>query len=691
MARLHIRLLGGFRVERAGRTLPDSVWQRRAAKRLTKLLATDPSHALHREQIIEILWPVADVESARNSFAKALHAARHAVEPDRLPRGGSAYFHVRDGMVALDTEAVRIDADAFERVAESALRLTTIPGYERALSVYAGELLPEDRYEDWCAARRDSLAEIHVVLLLGLAEALERRGLYSEAVDRLRAILQHDATREDVHRRLIRLYSWMGSRGLAIRQFEICRDVLSRQFDLRPDRQTEALYDDVVASRIEPRMASACPQTNAVGSHAATALPNWSTPLVGRAHLLQGLRQQLARAEAGNGGIVLVRGESGVGKTRLVSEFVAQAQRSEAIVIGGGHEGHGSRLPYGSFAVALDSYVAGHSDAERAELAVRCPALTQFVPSLEPATPLALRVDGCCDAPHVLTATVRFLTHLGETRPVVVVLGDLHDAHLSSIELLYDLAEVAPRRTWMIIGTLGSERIESGSEAARVLEAAKRERLFVHVELGPLAKEESDDFVRALLRGGVVGRSLLDRIYALSLGNPLFVEEVVREMRECGACAVVNGRWVLLPTETVRVPASVRALVEMRVASLETDVRRVLALVACAGREISLTNLGRGAASLQPALSRAELLTALDAALDARILEEASDGYTFRHPLVRAAFFDELPHHRRDELSRVLKRCVGNVEPAAIDATARAHPQARTPRRSRSKAVRAAS
>jgi DNA-binding SARP family transcriptional activator len=245
---LRIGLLGGFRVERAGAAVPDSVWQRRAAKTLTKLLATHPSHTLHREQILEILWPDADVESARNRFAKALHAARAALEPERLRRNDSAYLRLRDEMLVLDPEHVLIDADHFQRVAERALRLGS--GYEAALAAYTGELLPEDRYEDWSAPQRDRLAELRILLLLGLAETLAERGAYVQAVEILRTVLQHDPTREDVHRWLIRLYASTGARHLAIRQFEICRDVLQRDLNIPPQRETQALYQDVLAAEI---------------------------------------------------------------------------------------------------------------------------------------------------------------------------------------------------------------------------------------------------------------------------------------------------------------------------------------------------------------------------------------------------------------------------------------------------------
>ncbi len=112
---LRMRLLGGFSVERTdiGRAVSD--WQRSSAKTLTKILAVHPGHALHREQVIDILWPGADAESALNSFGKALHAARRALEPELPRRQDSAYLGLADAVLTLNTDHVVVDMDQFER------------------------------------------------------------------------------------------------------------------------------------------------------------------------------------------------------------------------------------------------------------------------------------------------------------------------------------------------------------------------------------------------------------------------------------------------------------------------------------------------------------------------------------------------------------------------------------------------
>jgi len=247
VAAVRVRLLGGFLVERAESALPDSAWQqRRSAKALIKLLATHPRHALHREQILEILWPDVRTESSLNSFAKALHAARRALEPELRPRDSSAYLHLRDDVLSLDTKHVLVDADLFQQLAESALQRGH-PSFETALAAYPGELLPEDRYKDWSEERRSHLAELYIRLQLKRADSLHQRGESSLAVDHLHAALQQDPVREEAHRRLMLIYASTGMRYKAVRQFQLCQDALKRELDMRPDAKTTALFRSILA------------------------------------------------------------------------------------------------------------------------------------------------------------------------------------------------------------------------------------------------------------------------------------------------------------------------------------------------------------------------------------------------------------------------------------------------------------
>ena len=648
---LHVGLLGGFRVERVGCSQPVTVWQRRTAKTLTKLLATHPRHALHREQILETLWPTVDPASALNSLGKALHAARRALEPELQPRMSSAYLRLTESMLALDPDNVTVDADHFQRLAQSALGRGEVAAYEAALSAYGGELLPEDRYEDWCVERRDVLAGLRLQLLLELATSLEEQGALQASADRLDQVLKGDPTREDVHRRLMVLYRRMGSRDQAIRQFHVCRAVLRRQLGLPPEEATLALYQDVIAEPVAPASRSTPAPEPVAGACERPRDATPGTPCVGREAELAQLRQRLGDAETGRGRLVLLTGEPGVGKTRLAAEFAADAQRRGALVLRGGGGAHGNQLVHGPFAVALEDYVAGRDAADRETLAERHPALAPFVPSLGLSTVVPRVSDRpTADALSFMSGLARLLTELALQRTVVLCIGDLHGLSRRNLELLRYLTQLAVRRRWLIVATSRSEEVRPGSPLSQTIAAATREDLCAQLEVHNLLRADCDRLVAALL-GAAVSDGLAQHVHRHTLGNPLFVEELVGLMRERGELVLQHGAWEAAPAGRPCAPARVRDLVGASIAGLDASVRRVLRLIAAAGpRELSLAQLRGAAAALNPPVSEATLFDVLDRALELRVLEERDGSYGFRHPLVRAALYDDLAAHRRMQL-----------------------------------------
>lgn len=602
-------------MERADLQRPVGGWQRRSAKALTKLLATYPRHALHREQVVEILWPGVDLASALNSFGKALYAARRAFQPDLLPRQSSSYLCLTDSMVALNTDCVTIDADRFQELAETALKKGDIESYEVALAAYGGELLPEDRYEDWCAERRDFFAGLRTRLLVELAEALQKRGSLSASINRLHEVLQHDPTREDVHRRLMVLYAETGSRDQAVRQFQLCEDALQRDLGLAPEKATLGLYGDVVENRIPRRLHVREPEAVTTARARPQRGPEHAR-FVGRTDVLRVLGERLARAEAGKGATVLLGGEAGVGKTRVAAELSAEAANRGATVLSAGSGAHAAGLPYAPFAVALDGHAAGRLDHER---------------------------------------VARVLSDMAERRPVVLVLGDVHDFSRCSLDLLEHLAHLAARRRWLILATVRDEDVEVGSEPWGAVEEMTREGLCQRVRVERLTRSDCDQLVHALLPAGRVDAAVLQHVYAHALGNPLFVEELVGEMLERSELVAAGGCWRASAHTSECVPARVRALVAMRLADVPSSVRRVASLAAVAtGAEIALAELCAAATALDPPLHESELFDALDRALAMRLLEERNGGYAFAHPIVRAALYEDLPTHRRDQLHAAL-------------------------------------
>jgi predicted ATPase len=148
---LAIKLLGGFAAVVDGEPVADSLWRLRKGRELIKMLALATDHRLHREQLMDVLWPQSDPDAAANNLHQVVHAARRAV--------GAESIVLRDELLALDA-GVAVDVDDFERAAAHA-RHTGSPGaYRAALSLYAGELLPENRYDDWAGPQREQLVQL---------------------------------------------------------------------------------------------------------------------------------------------------------------------------------------------------------------------------------------------------------------------------------------------------------------------------------------------------------------------------------------------------------------------------------------------------------------------------------------------------------------------------------------------------
>jgi DNA-binding SARP family transcriptional activator len=648
-----VRVLGGFCVERAGAVVV-SEWQRRSAKTLIKLLATWPGHALHREQVIDILWPGVDGESALNSFGKALHAARRALEPELGRRQDSAYLCLADAMLVLNTGHVVVDADRFEGLAEEALRAGEAGGFEAALAVYGGELLPEDRYESWCAERRGVLAELRVRLLLGLAGVLEGRGAYNDAADRLREVLRADPAREAVHRQLMRLYARMGIPDQAVRQFHVCEAVLRRELDLAPQPETVAVYEGILAGRgLEQQLPGFDRIGGGPGGRGAAAAGGADGRLfVGRERAMGRMSGQLMRRGEGQPGMVVLSGEAGVGKTRLMEEFAVRAREQGAVTLCGGRGGHAGQFACGAFAVALEDYAAGRPAAERAELARLYPALTRFVPSLGTGVPLPAPVpDVRLD---LIPSIVQFLTDLARTGPVLLILGDLDEADAVGLDLIRYLAHLAVRMPLLMVGALRDPDIEAGAGLRQMSEAMTRERLWLRIDLHCLSRRAADQLVHAMLPGVRVADDILAEVYHQSRGNPLFIRELVDALSPGGDLARA-GDEPQGSRSAARLQTRGRVLTAMRLALMDEPLRRILGLAATAGApQISLSQLRTGAAALEPPVAVPVLFDVLDRALRMRLLEERDDGYAFRHPLVRSALYDCLPRHRRDEFRDAL-------------------------------------
>ncbi|HJW58573.1 MAG TPA: transcriptional regulator, partial [Actinomycetota bacterium] len=160
-AELRIWLLGGFRAAVDGTPVAEEAWRRNKAKALVKLLALARGKRLHREQLMDVLWPDLAPEAAAANLRKAVYFARQALAPEHLA--------LRDEMLRLEAAHLWVDVDAFELAAEAG-------DLRAAVELYGGDLLPEDRFEPWTEERRDQLHARFARRLLDHARELEAAG-----------------------------------------------------------------------------------------------------------------------------------------------------------------------------------------------------------------------------------------------------------------------------------------------------------------------------------------------------------------------------------------------------------------------------------------------------------------------------------------------------------------------------------
>ena len=243
---LAVWLLGTFRAVAGEGAFDNSRWRLRKARAVVKLLSLAPGHSLPRERLLDLLWPDLGPEAASNNLRYTLHVARRALAGAGEPalsflRTDGDQVHLYPG------GEVWTDVGAFEAAAAEARRKRESQGYARAVGLYAGDLLPEDPYEDWAAGRREELRRLYLTLLLEQAEVAQEAGDGEGEGAALTRAITADPAHEAAHQGLMRLHARSGQRHLALRQFQHLRESLRRELDAEPDPASQRLYEDILS------------------------------------------------------------------------------------------------------------------------------------------------------------------------------------------------------------------------------------------------------------------------------------------------------------------------------------------------------------------------------------------------------------------------------------------------------------
>jgi DNA-binding SARP family transcriptional activator len=575
---IEVELLGAFRVTVATREVSSEDWPTRRASELVQLLALAHQHRLHRDQVIEALWPHLDVAAAAANVRKAAHYARRAL-------GDPGAVVLRGGSVALlPSGRVHTDVERFEEEARAALAGDDPSRCAAAAAAYAGDLLPGSRYEEWTQAARERLREQYL-------ELLRRAGAWEQ-------VAEAEPTDERAHQQLMRFALAAGSRHAAIHWYGRLRTTLAGELGMLPSPETEALYEQCIASLglAEPAF---------VGRQAELA----------RAAVV-------LRSDRGvDVGAVAVRGPAGIGKSALCRQIahLARAQGSTVVAVGGQAD-----TPYAPLARAVEQLVVG--DRSRLErVGGRAGPVLAELSALATATESPGR---SLSRHQVIGAIRRLLLAVGSGPGVVLILDDAHIADEATIDALLQLADAS--------GTPGLVLLSYRSEAAPMILREGVARLArggraIEIDLGPIDREDAIALVTATAPS-TLEPAIVERILELAQGSPFFTLELART-----ACA---GRPVLIP-------ATLMEAVSSRFVELDEGAAAMLTRLALVGDELDAT-----AVMALTGSHEADVFALLDAALRAGVLVVSGARYKFRHELVRQALAERVAPHEKVAVHR---------------------------------------
>ena len=361
-------------------------------------------------------------------------------------------------------------------------------------------------------------------------------------------------------------------------------------------------------------------------------------PLVGRQVELAALGTALREAARGHGSVVLLTGEPGLGKTRLVQECRRRAARGTRW-LEGSSASYASSTPYGLYQQLLANWAGVTPDQpaavtgpalERALAAVRggdlFPLLARMM-GLPPGAALGRMGPGELQK-QTFGAWSALTSRLVAAGLAVLVLEDLHWADPTSLRLTFDLARLAAGRRLLILAT-------SRPEAAPVLDGLDARRL----TLEPLAGADEEELARSLMGDGA-SREVLDTVLASADGNPLFLEERLSSLLETRTLVREQGAWRLSRTAGPQLPQALERLVRSRVDRLSPAARDAVRPASVLGFEFPLSLLAAVCAIGEP------LGPALDELRDKEFLHEvpgrAEPVYRFRHALIQEATYNGL-------------------------------------------------
>ncbi|MEV8511048.1 BTAD domain-containing putative transcriptional regulator [Dactylosporangium sp. NPDC051484] len=656
MTRLDFRILGPLEAWAPdGRPIDLGARKQRA---VLAMLLLEPGRVVSLDRIVEGLWAGEAPASATGTLQAYVSQLRRALEPDRPPRTPPAMLLTRDPGYLLAVDDTQVDARRFAAGVEAARAglargdlATAERALHEALREWRGEPLADLADEEFATAAVTRLGELHDGALEDLAEVQLGAGQTAAAIAGAQALLERRPFRERSWGQLMLGLYREGRQADALAAFRRARAVLDEELGLPPGPELRALeaailrHDPSLAEPSRPTQPAAPIQpTQPVGTTrpAQATAPEWvaaAAPvenaecvprLVGRGAEERRIAERIELAAGGAGGVLLVAGEAGLGKTRL-AELAAEIAAGRGLSVAWSRCVEASATPAfwpwvqvlrtlpdtGDGRRLLDVLAGRGESSWRAE----DPDTARF---------------------HLHEAVADTLRLHASARPLLIVIDDLHVADASSLQLLAHLAPALHQRPILALATLRPEAADAAPALRETLALLANERGAERLRLTALTEDEIAEYTD---RPHAVAQALLER----TGGNPFYLKELLRLLES----EYPDGWGDAQAVAATGVPESVRDVITRRLSRLPERTRELLETAAVIGRDVDLLLLE--AATENRATGGHELvMAALEPAVAAGVLLELPNGwdYRFSHVLVRDTVYGGLSRLRRARLHR---------------------------------------
>ena len=587
--------------------------------------------AVSRQQLAGVFWPESTEPQARTNLRRELHLLRVIVAADPSLVVSAAT------LAWVDQPSCRVDVRTFVVARAAALadlaegdRAAFLGHAATAIEAYRGDLMP-GLYDDWALDHRERLRQACVDLCEAAAAAWREAGDTAHAIDVARRRVQLDPLGEAGYRALMELQADSGDRAGAMGTYHRCAAMLEHELGVSPDAATTGVLERLLGRGRERE-----PGVPAVPASGVSRRPGVSrAQLVGRDGEVGALLDRWGRAVRGNRGLVVVSGEAGIGKSRLVAELTEVAAAEGALIASTRCFGSSGRLPLAPVAEWLRT-----ADLRAAADLVE-PVWQREVERLVPRSgspgPGADGSRAMVDAwqRHRFFEGLARAT-LASGRPTLLVLDDLQWCDEETVAWLTFLLGFAEHARLLVAATVRAEELEENRGLQLALRALRAAGLVTEIALAPLGAAQTRELAESV-RGRPLTAAFTTFLHAATGGYPFCIVEAA------GSLPDGDADGVALPAATLD------AVLGYRLEQASPAAREVAGLAAAVGRDFSLDLLIEASD-----LDAGALVRAVDELWRRRIVREQPGGYDFTHDLVRAAAYGRVSPAQRWLLHRRL-------------------------------------